>query len=108
MMATSSSELTEARRIASIAYQLLDVEAQRGLAAMFPLALSWLGGDLDMSASEQFVSTKQAAQLLGVTEGTVRNWASDGILQRAGRVGRETHYRREDVERLAGRVSRAA
>ncbi len=48
----------------------------------------------------------EAAALLGVSPATVRNWEPAGRLtgERVG-AGRDRRYRREEVERLAGRVA---
>src|SRR5437867_9058958 len=59
-----------------------------------------------MSASESMLlSTREAAELLGIKRDTLYAYVSRGLLRSVGRPGsRERGYRREDVERFrAGR-----
>ena len=43
------------------------------------------------------ISTAEAAALLGVRETTIRQWARDGTLEVAARVGQRLRFRREDI-----------
>jgi hypothetical protein len=46
------------------------------------------------------VTTRAAAQLVGVSEARVRRWACDGILTRYGRVNGRAYYDPADVIRV--------
>lgn len=95
------NELTRARRIACLLYAICDSDVQDSVRDQFPMDAAWLGGDLDAHSDKEFVTSREAAELIGVTSGTIRNWASDGLLRRAGKRDRETVYRREEVEEIA-------
>jgi excisionase family DNA binding protein len=59
---------------------------------------------------DQYLSTRQAAELAGVAQGTIRRWIRAGRLRAAG-AGRLVRVRRADVEALlrsGGTRARAA
>lgn len=52
-----------------------------------------------------YLRTADAARLIGITPGTLRNWRSDGRRDQPAfiRIGAMVLYRREEVERFAAR-----
>jgi hypothetical protein len=48
----------------------------------------------------ELITTRAAAQLVGVTEARIRRWASDGQLTRYGRVNGRAYYDPADVIRV--------
>ncbi len=57
-----------------------------------------------MSESNEWVSLRQAAELLGVHPATVRNWADHGDLPSRRTPGGHRRFRRADVTHLAERT----
>lgn len=53
---------------------------------------------------EEFLSVNEAAQLLGVSATTVRNWASDGRLEELRTAGGHRRFRAAEVRELAREV----
>ena len=90
-----------ARRIAnSLLAQLHHLEAAHNVAAAHRLGETWLGSTLVAYDNDQAITTRQAAQLLCVSEGVIRLWACTPhptrpghmLLARAGRRGRAQTY----------------
>jgi excisionase family DNA binding protein len=52
---------------------------------------------------EEYLTTREAAEALGVGPSTVKRWADQGVLEAVRTIGRHRRYRRADVERLAAR-----
>lgn len=98
--------LHQARRVANTLLKLLhDVDplgAQIARSQIHTYGLTWLGSTLVTREPGDIVTTPEAAELLGVSEDTVRRWActphpdehraGEMLLRRAGRRGRhQTH-----------------
>jgi excisionase family DNA binding protein len=49
---------------------------------------------------DDLLTTKEAAKLAGVKEGTIRYWASVGKLEAVGHIGRSPRYLHRDVARV--------
>ena len=49
--------------------------------------------------AEKFLTIKQVAQLLGVTEPTLWRWNKEGILKRV-KVGNKVRYKESDVNKV--------
>jgi excisionase family DNA binding protein len=49
----------------------------------------------------EFVTTSEAARLLGVHPETVRRWTREGVLPSSRTAGRHRRIRRSDIEDLA-------
>jgi len=93
-----------ARRIANSLlaqlHQLDPAEAARNVAAAHRLGETWFGSTLVAYESDEAITTKQAAELLCVSEGVIRLWActphptrpGQMLLARAGRRGRAQTY----------------
>jgi len=93
-----------ARRIAnSLLAQLAQAdpdETARNIAAAHRLGETWLGSTLVAYDNDQAITTRQAAELLCVSEGVIRLWActphptrpGQMLLARAGRRGRAQTY----------------
>jgi excisionase family DNA binding protein len=52
---------------------------------------------------EEYLTTREAAEALGVGPSTVKRWADQGVLQAVRTLGRHRRYRRAAVERIAAR-----
>lgn len=90
-----------ARRIANSLLALLSAdEAARHVATARRLGETWLGAYLLTYTPDQAITTAEAAQLLSVSEDTIRQWAckphpddpTRPLLPRAGRRGRQQTY----------------
>lgn len=90
-----------ARRIANTLLALLpDAERDTMTARAHALGETWLGATLLTYTDDQAITTRQAAELLCVSEGVIRNWACTAhpedpdrpLLPRAGRTGRHQTY----------------
>lgn len=56
----------------------------------------------------RLITTRQAAECIGVPEARIRQWASRGVLTRFGRVGGVAYYWRQDVYRTEAAMRRRA
>lgn len=63
---------------------------------------------LALDDSKGCVTAQQAAQRLGVTVGTVRNYVTEGLIHKLGTVDGAARYSAQDVERLAKQQEGAA
>lgn len=90
-----------ARRIANTLLALLSPpERELYTARAHALGETWLGASLLTYTPDQAITTRQASELLCVSEGVIRNWAcmphpEDGnrpLLPRAGRDGKNQTY----------------
>jgi len=62
-----------------------------------------------MQNLRDFITIRQAADLIGVSPATLRNWDRSGKLKAARNpMNRYRLYRREDIEALLARVQRQA
>lgn len=96
--------LDKARWWANALLELLEeAERQRIISSANAQGDTWLGGRLNVHSDKRLVSTREASEVCGVSVDQVRQWACQGKLDRAGRVGRETYYHYEDVLALANR-----
>lgn len=95
------TNLDRARRIAnSLLAQLPEAERDRAVATAHRLGQTWLGSSLVTYTPDQAITTAQAAQMLSVSQDTIRQWACTPhpcdplrpLLPRAGRVGRWQTY----------------
>jgi len=95
-----------ARRIANSLLALLpDAERQTMTARAHAVGETWLGARLVTYADDEAITTRQAAELLCVSEAVIRQWAcmhhpadpDRRLLARAGRRGREQTYRVRDL-----------
>lgn len=99
--------LEEARLWANRLVELIEDEIvrQRILSSAHEQGVYWLGGRLNVHSDKKLVSTREAAEVAGVSVDQVRQWAYRGRLDRAGKVGRETYYHYDDVVALRDRRS---
>jgi hypothetical protein len=97
--------LEEARLWANRLVELIEDEIvrQRIISSAHAQGATWLGGRLNVHADRKLVSTREAAEVAGTSVDQVRQWASKGKLDRAGKVGREVYYHYDDVLALANR-----
>lgn len=49
---------------------------------------------------EQLLTVRQAAELLGVSKSTLRNWTARGLVEATRTDGGHRRYRRADIERF--------
>jgi len=101
---TADLPVDRARRIAnSLLAEVFEVRPEQGrqhVAAAHRLGETWLGSILVTYDNDQAITTRQAAQLLCVSEGVIRLWACTPhptrpghmLLARAGRRGRAQTY----------------
>jgi len=59
-----------------------------------------IGGRAFLS-SDEFISEKEAAQILGVNPRTVSRWADQGRLTRYKQFGLRVRYKRSEIENFA-------
>lgn len=55
--------------------------------------------ELTKPKEEKFLTIKQVAQLLGVTEPTLWRWNKEGVLKRT-KVGNKVRYKESDVNKV--------
>lgn len=108
-----------ARRIAnSLLAELAEIRpehARQHVAAAHRLGQTWLGSTLVTHEPDQAITTREAAEMLCVSEGVIRLWACTPhptrpdvmLLARAGRRGRQQTYIVRNLLNAAYEASRA-
>lgn len=61
-----------------------------------------------MKKTKEFLMVKEAAEILGISDGTLRKWGREGRIRVARHpISRYRLYRLEDVNRLLDKISKS-
>jgi excisionase family DNA binding protein len=93
--------LQHSRWLCGLLWALLPPETQAEVEPGIRKEAPWLAAFEPEDDEQPYVSTKDAAELLGVTSGTIRKWAHQRRLKRVNRGGHEAYYSVSDVRAMA-------